>query len=154
MIFDSTADTQDHIGKVQARVQECINNLTVRAARHDESKLAAPEKAGYDLLTRAMAGKVYGTDEYKTAMADVMTNPIVKEAWHHHFTHNSHHTEYYEDGITGMSLLDIIEMLADWKGASERNGPSELTIAYSVQRHKIDPQLAAILENTIRELDW
>src|SRR5689334_19946742 len=29
--YDSTADTLDHIGKVQSRIHECTNNLIVRA---------------------------------------------------------------------------------------------------------------------------
>lgn len=130
------------------------NRLMIRAANHDNSKLVEPEKSGYDLLTSAMAGKVYGTDEYTAAMAEVMANPLVEAAWQHHATHNSHHPEYHDDGIAGMSLLDIVEMLCDWKGASERNGPRAFSIAYSIKRHKIDPQLAAILENTVKELDW
>lgn len=151
---DSTADTVAHIDKVRARIYEVTALLHKRAFHHDESKLIEPEKSGYDLLTNAMAGKVYGTDEYTTAMAEVMANPAVEAAWKHHYTHNSHHPEYYENGIAGMSLLDVIEMLCDWKGASERNGPRAFSIAYSITRHKIDPQLATILENTVKELGW
>jgi hypothetical protein len=53
-----------------------------------------------------------------------------------------------------MSLLDVLEMLADWKGASERYGPSSLALDYNIKRWNISPQLAAILENTVTELGW
>jgi hypothetical protein len=32
----------------------------------------------------------------------------------HHYAHNRHHPEFFgEDGVDGMSLVDVIEMLAD-----------------------------------------
>ena len=33
---------------------------------------------------------------------------------------NRHHPEYYEDGIAGMTLVDLEEMLSDWEAASHR----------------------------------
>ena len=34
---------------------------------------------------------------------------------------NRHHPEHFgEDGIRGMNLPDVVEMLCDWKAASER----------------------------------
>jgi hypothetical protein len=154
MTYDSTQDTLTHIGKVQARIGECIANLHERLQKHDASKLGASEKPGYDLLTAAMAGLTYGTDEYKAAMAKVMADSRTEAAWAHHTEVNDHHPEHWENGINDMSLLSILEMLCDWKGASERNGPGNLAIRYSIERHKIGPQLARILENTVKELNW
>jgi hypothetical protein len=55
-----------------------------------------------------------------------------------------------------MSLLDVVEMLCDWKAASERTkqGSIAQSLAYNEQRFSIDPQLAIILQNTVRELNW
>jgi hypothetical protein len=150
MTYDSTADTKEHIGKVQARIHECTNNLIVRAERHDKSKLMEPEKSGYDVLTIALKDCVYGSDEYKAALAEA--KPVID----HHYQANSHHPEHYENGIAGMSLLDIVEMLCDWKAASERTkqGSIAQSLKHNQVRFGIDDQLAAILANTVKELGW
>jgi hypothetical protein len=149
-MYDSTQDTLDHIDKVRARLQECISVLTIRATYHDASKLQEPEKSGYDVLTAKLADLVYGSDEYKAALVEA--KPVID----HHYAANSHHPEHYENGIAGMSLLDIVEMLSDWKGASERTkqGSIQQSLAHNKVRFGIDDQLAAILENTVKELGW
>ncbi len=59
-------------------------------------------------------------------------------------------------GINGMSLLDLIEMLCDWKAAGERHadGSMERSLTINRERFKISPQLQSILENTAREMGW
>lgn len=61
-----------------------------------------------------------------------------------------------ESGINGMSLLDILEMLADWKAAGERykGGNIAQSLAHNRERFGISDQLFAILENTVKELGW
>ena len=147
---DSTQDTQDHINKVQERVQEIEAALNIRAIRHDRSKLFDPEKSGYDQLTVKLKDCVYGSDEYRAALAEA--KPIIE----HHYAYNSHHPEHYKNGIAGMSLLDIVEMLCDWKAASERTkqGSIAQSLTHNKKRFGIDDQLAAILENTVKELGW
>jgi hypothetical protein len=56
-----------------------------------------------------------------------------------------------------MSLIAILEMLADWKAAGERHdSPTSLnqSIAYNSTRFDIPPYLTQILYNTVRELGW
>lgn len=149
---DSTADTLAHIHKVQKRLQEMINELTIRAAHHDESKLQEPEKSTLDAKANALATLRYGTPEYTAAMAAVDMQPFLA----HHYAHNSHHPQHYEKGIAGMSLLDVVEMLCDWAAAGERTkeGSIAQSLGHNRMRFQIDDQLAAILENTVRELGW
>jgi hypothetical protein len=47
-------------------------------------------------------------------------------------------------------------MLCDWKAASERTkqGSIQASLAHNRMRFQIDDQLAAILENTVKELGW
>ena len=54
-----------------------------------------------------------------------------------------------------MTLVDIIQMLADWKAASERqkDGNLLLSIEKNAQRFHIDDQLKQILINTAKSLD-
>lgn len=147
---DSTDDTLRHIQKVQARVLEVQHELTRRSLVHDASKLKEPEKSGYDVLTFKLATLVYGSDEYRAALREAQ--PTID----HHYAANTHHPEHWPNGIAGMSLLDVIEMLCDWKAASERTkqGSIAQSLAHNKERFGIDDQLASILENTVRELGW
>lgn len=150
MIHDSTADTQAHINKVQVRIAEIQADLDTRAAQHDRSKLREPEKSGYDRLVIRLADVVYGSDEYRAALAEA------HDTIAHHYAANSHHPEHYANGIAGMSLLDLVEMLCDWKAASERalQGSIQQSLEHAIARFGIEAQLAAILENTVRDLGW
>jgi hypothetical protein len=56
-----------------------------------------------------------------------------------------------------MSLLDLIEMLMDWKSANERH-PGEMNIACSIevssQQFSGGEQLERILLNAAKEIGW
>jgi hypothetical protein len=147
---DSTQDTLEHIGKVQDRIQEVCNNLTVRAVRHDLSKLVEPEKSGFDVLSAQLSTLVYGSAEYRAALE------AGKDTIAHHYSVNTHHPEHYPDGVGGMSLLDVVEMLCDWKAASERTkqGSIAQSLAHNKERWHISDELASILANTVKELGW
>ncbi len=149
-VKDSTADTRDHISKVQARMAQLQAELDMRAALHDLSKLHEPEKSGFDVLTPKLASLTYGSDEYKAALVE--GKPTID----HHYAHNSHHPEHYPHGIADMSLLDIVEMLCDWKAASERTkqGSIAQSLDNNQTRFGISDQLASILVNTVKELGW
>lgn len=150
MTYDSTADTLDHIYKVRARIDEVISELHRRASSHDWSKLKEPEKSGYDALHTRLEGVQYGTDEYRAALAEAA--PVIK----HHYEANSHHPEHYPNGIEGMSLLDIVEMVCDWKAAGERTkaGSMAQSLAVNKARFGLSDQLVAIFENTRVEMGW
>lgn len=57
-------------------------------------------------------------------------------------------------GVDGMSLLDVIELLCDWRAAAKSDGDFQESIKINCQRFGIDPQLGLILANTARELGW
>lgn len=147
---DSTQDTLEHIRKVQARIAEFQAALDDRAALHDRSKLEEPEKSGYDELTANLADLTYGSAEYRAALA--AAKPVID----HHYAVNDHHPESHTNGIAGMSLLSIVEMLCDWEAASERTkqGSIAASLTHNRMRFQIDDQLASILENTVKELGW
>jgi hypothetical protein len=147
---DSTEDTLRHINRVQHWLLAVQQSLVIRSIQHDASKLSEPEKSGYDQLVTKLADVTYGSDEYRAALAEAA--PTIA----HHYAHNSHHPEHYSEGIAGMSLLDLIEMVADWKAASERTkqGSIAQSLAHNKERFGISDQLASILENTVKELGW
>ena len=115
---------------------------------HDSSKLNSPEKEAFDKFTEQLSKLTYGSDEYKKSLQDL--GPALK----HHYENNEHHPEFHKDGINGMTLIDLIEMLCDWKASSERheNGDIFNSLKINSERFSISPQLLSILENTAREL--
>ena len=55
-----------------------------------------------------------------------------------------------------MTLVDLVEMLADWKAATERHADGDMGRSLELQRDrfKIAPQLMSVLWNTARSLGW
>lgn len=149
--YDSTQDTNAHILRVRELLYIIINNLEARLFAHDQSKLVEPEKSVFDKVTPKLKALTYGSPEYVESLKEMGA------ALDHHYAHNSHHPQHFkENGIMGMSLLDLIEMSADWKAATERHadGSLEKSLAINRARFKIDDQLTQILWNTVRELKW
>ncbi len=144
MKFDSTAETLKHIRRVNTLLIEVAMELLNRAAIHDESKLHDPEKTLFDKYTPLLSEMKYGSPEYFECLEGL------KPALDHHYAENSHHPEHYPIGINGMTLLDVLEMLLDWKAASERtkDGDIHKSLPFNRDRFKIDQQLFSILENT------
>jgi len=152
MEYDSTQDTKEHIELVRARVDDVRTNLRARAIHHDSSKLREPEKSAYDNLMRFKSSHemVYGSPDYADGLK------ILGPALDHHYAHNSHHPQHYANGLDGMSLLDVLEMLCDWRAAGERykDGSIAQSLAHNRERFGISDQLFSILENTVKELGW
>jgi hypothetical protein len=150
MSYDSRTDTALHILNVANQIKEIVDNLEERRRKHDKSKLQEPEKSMYDEFTPKLRGSTYGSDEYKGFLKDMGA------ALQHHYAENSHHPEHYPNGINGMSLLDLIEMLADWKAVGMRhaNGSMAQSLEINRKRFNISDQLFEILQNTVKELGW
>jgi len=148
--MDPHPDTVRHRARVQALMGELTWLLDARAAEHDLSKTQSPEVEAFNAVTDQLAGLEYGSQEYKDALRDL--GPALT----HHYAKNRHHPESHADGINGMTLLDLVEMLTDWKAASERHttGSMEASLAINAARFGIDPQLLRILANTVASMGW
>lgn len=148
-MFDSTKDTLSHIRRVGELLSDCVKQLTLRAARHDHSKLQQPEKPHFDKAQK-LDEVTYGSDEYERLLNQL------KPALQHHYKNNSHHPQHYPDGIVGMDLFDLLEMFMDWKAASERHNDGNIynSITHNAERFGIDSQLVNILWNTANRMDW
>lgn len=154
--YDSRPDTRAHIHRVRHFLGLATKNLVRRAASHDESKLIEPELQGFDIATPKLAQFEYGSEEYKQSLRDL--GPALE----HHYTYNDHHPQHYENGVQGMSLMSLLEMLCDWRAASERtkqrtDNPDqaesfELSLKFNQERFGYSDELAVILLNTAREL--
>jgi hypothetical protein len=140
--------TMRHIEGVRNYINRVITNLLGRAERHDQSKLESPEVEVFTEYTPKLAACTFGSEEYNTFKKEMGV------ALEHHYARNSHHPEHHKNGINDMTLLDLIEMLVDWKAASERhnNGNILKSIEHNGQRFEMSPQLIRIFENTAKEL--
>lgn len=141
--YDSTAETLRHIHRVRDHLNTVIATLLERGRVHDASKFSEVEKPVLDSIYPRLRGLAYGSPEYLA---------LVREAWpglQHHYRHNTHHPEHFENGIAGMDLFDLVEMFCDWKAASERNPKDGVRIDHNARIYAIAPQLAEILANTL-----
>jgi hypothetical protein len=151
MTYDSTDETIHHIDKVQANLDDVLDNLRLRGSVHDRSKLQDPEKSYFDEWTPRLRDVVYDSPEYHGFLK------ALKPALDHHYAVNDHHPEHYpEGGIYSMSLLALLEMLADWKAAAERtkDGSLEKSFEANVDRFGIGFILEGQLRATAKELGW
>lgn len=143
--YSSIPKTREHIKNVSDSIHTVIEFLKLRAVLHDMTKLAPPELEYFDKYTPMLKTLTYGSDEYKQALKDL------KPALDHHYAKNRHHPEYFENGIDGMNLVDIIEMFSDWFSAVKRmkDGDIYKSIDISAKRFNISPQLVSILKNSV-----
>jgi hypothetical protein len=153
MTYDSTEDTKAHINRVQVHIAHMQAALDERAALHDRSKLEEPEKSMFDTYTPRLRALTYGSAEYEACRQAMLVAGL-----QHHYEHNSHHPEHAADCFDGMSLLDLLEMFADWRAATERHADGSMAQSLEVNRTRdgwnMSPQLYNILVNTARELGW
>lgn len=147
---NSRADTKTHIARVRTLMRRVIGDLEERARVHDASKLLPPEVEVFDEYTETLKALAYGSPEYKQALA------AMKPALDHHYAHNDHHPEFYgERGIHGMGLVQMLEMLVDWKAAGERHGGCIFrSIEMNSKRFKYGDELKGILLNTARQMGY
>jgi len=144
----SNLDTIKHIHAVRELLYKMIENLDERARLHDQSKLESPEQEIFGEHFEKLASTEYGAPEYDALLEKV------KPAITHHYANNRHHPEHWTNGIDDMTLLDLVEMLCDWKAATMRNknGNIRKSIEKNAERFKFTPQLRQIFENTVREM--
>jgi len=150
MTYDSTAETLKHSLRVGALMSAAIKELADRSVRHDLSKTQDPELAVFNEYTPKLEHSTYGSDEYK-GFLDAMGDGL-----RHHYAANRHHPEHFTNGIAGMTLIDLVEMLADWKAATERHADGDLAKSLEIQkgRFQMSDQLASILRNTAEHFGW
>ncbi len=148
--YDSTADTLKHSLRVGELMGQPISELVTRSTQHDRSKTEEPELAVFNEFTPKLQHSTYGSDEYKDFLA------AMKPALDHHYAVSRHHPEHFAEGVSGMTLVDLVEMLADWKAATERHADGSLIKSLPIQKDRfgISDQLDQILWNTARHFGW
>lgn len=132
----NTKDTTKHIENVIRYMRSIINQLADRADSHDESMLIEPEASEFNKI-----GGVNSLFHFNSTMS--------KNILDHHYKNNTHHIEHYDNGIPDMDLLDVIEMLCDWKDLSKRH---DVDLIDYIKRNKevysYTDEICSILCNT------
>jgi hypothetical protein len=145
----TNAQTLEHIQNVRNLINLAIRELLHRAEIHDQSKLGDIERQTFVEFTPKLKASTYGSEEYHGFLK------AMKPALDNHYACNRHHPEHFgEAGILGMSLIDLLEMLLDWKASSGRhsNGNIWRSIEINQKRFGYSDELKGILQNTIRDL--
>jgi hypothetical protein len=142
-------ETRRHVMLVAEYIGRMIKELIQRQEDHDKSKLDSPEIEILTEVTPELRKCTYGSDEYKSYLEKM--KPMLE----HHYQVNRHHPEHYAGGIKEMNLVDIVEMICDWKAASRRqkNGDIYKSLDMNQQRYGYSDELKQILKNTVDEID-
>jgi hypothetical protein len=126
-----------------------LKDMGVALKHHYENNTHHPEH--YKMWQCPICGGVFNSEDAPIGITDIRLCPKC-----------SSHGAIYESavvpvtGIYGMSLLDLIEMLADWKAAGMRhaNGNIEQSLEINRKRFDMSDQLFEIFKNTVKELGW
>jgi len=148
MNYDSAKDTLEHIQRVSQLLNKIVLELMCRMQNHDASKLRSPEKEIVDIYTPKLKTTTYGSEEYKQYLLEM------QKVLEHHYEFNHHHPEHYQNGIEAMDLIDLVEMICDWKAATERHadGNIDKSILLNKERFGLSDQVVKILQNTVKRL--
>lgn len=147
---DVMRETVAHVRRVGNLMLAVIGNLQQRAVNHDDSKFSVEEFESFAQETPTLKGLTYGSDEYKAALARI------KPALETHYSRNRHHPEHHPGGFKDMTLLDIVEMLADWKAATERHADGDLrsSIEKNAARFGYGDDMKRHLYLTAAQMGW
>lgn len=143
--FETMIQTYEHKQNVSIYISSIIRNLLTRGILHDESKLKSPEVEIFTEYTPKLATSTYGSDEYKDFLEEMGV------ALEHHYKKNRHHPEHFDNGIKDMNLVDLIEMLCDWKAATLRHNDGDIlkSIEHNQKRFGYSDELKQIFINTV-----
>ena len=173
-IRQAQQETLKHRAQVKTYLAAVCAMLARRGECHDESKLHSPEAEIFAEYTPKLKGSTYGSEAYKRCLAEM------RPALEHHYAENRHHPEHFkryvcngcfkeyrtmpnhcdicgysqfqeETDIAQMTLVDLLEMLCDWKAATLRHADGDIlrSIEGNQTRFDYSDDLRQIFENTI-----
>lgn len=143
--FETMVQTYEHKQNVSKFISFILHDLIIRSIYHDNSKLESPEVDIFTEYTPKLANSTYGSDEYHQFLKEM------KPALDNHYANNPHHPEHYDNGIKDMDLVDLIEMICDWKAATLRHNDGDIykSIELNQKRFEYSDELKQIFKNTV-----
>lgn len=143
--FETMVQTYEHKQNVSKFISFILHDLIIRSIYHDNSKLESPEVDIFTEYTPKLANSTYGSDEYHQFLKEM------KPALDNHYANNPHHPEHYDNGIKDMDLVDLIEMICDWKAATLRHNDGDIykSIELNQKRFGYSDELRQIFKNTV-----
>ena len=127
--MDFDKKLQEHKDGIKKYLSFIVNLLASRALTHDNSKNSDEEYLNY-------------------------IKPTLDKGLKHHYNVNRHHPEYFDNGIDDMTLIDILEMIVDWKISIEQNSKDLYKeIDYNFMKYNVSEQLQKIILNTYKYID-
>lgn len=176
MSYDSRPDTWAHIHEVRTKLDQVISDLLDRGNRHDQSKLEEPEVSVFNEFSPKLKKSTYGSKEYKGFLESMGVG------LEHHYAVNDHHPEHFvgtyvsgrrlevetsgwrqgfidlppNAGIHGMNLVQMLEMLCDWKAATMRHDDGDLrkSIEHNAERFGYGDEIKDLLMHTAAYFGW
>lgn len=179
---DVMRETVRHTKRVGELLTTVVTGLMTRAVLHDESKFSQEEFDSFARETPGLRSMTHGSDEYTAAMERI--RPAIEKHYERNSHHPEHYNvkrcsqcgvksiddEVKADhcfacgthglesggGFDEMCLLDLIEMLADWKAATERHADGDLrrSIDQNAKRFGYDALMTKRLNLTAKRLGW
>lgn len=141
--------TRDHIQLVNQYGNVIVQEIAKMLKEHDASKLESPEKEIFANFMDTLKTVKIGTPEYD----DMIFKSGLKEAIKHHHQHNRHHPEYFENGMSGMTIMDIVVWIVDVMASAHRdnNDPiKSMGTDICQKRFGYDDMLKTIMTNTVK----
>lgn len=129
------------------KITSIIYELSKRMINHDNSKIEyLPEFNLYKDVVYKLNGLEHGTKEHTEAKKQL------DQGFEIHCINNRHHPEHFNsEGICGMNIYDIIEMILDWCSAAVCRGfKFKLSSIYRrIESHSFSKELCDILSKNI-----
>ena len=139
-----------HKLSVKIGLQRVIDDLHKRADNHDDDKLEGEILDSFYEISGKFEHAKFGSKEYENVLEKL------KPTLDKHYAINEHHPQHNENGISGMNLMAMLEMLVDWKSASSAYGDTSFLTSMEInkKRFDIDEQLYRVLLNTAQSLGY
>lgn len=143
----SKESTLEHKRMITELMNTVVIDLLERAMVHDNAKMEDPELALFDEYTPKLGKSTFGSEEYKSFLKDL------QPALDHHYARYRHHPEHFPEGCKDMNLLDVVEMLVDWKAASLRHNDGNILKSLELNRTRFGLDKVSLYDLMVNSIE-
>lgn len=140
-----------NLEKFQGFRELTFNELKMRGITHDKSKFSPSEQEAYTCLNWSYYCKCNNIPFELTPVFDEVISSGLKL----HARINRHHPEAHSD-VNQMSLLDLVEMIADWTAIAQENGRTSClpwALENLDKKWSFSPEKKSLIFEIIAEMD-